>query len=141
MASRSNLFKRHMFENLLTSRGYGTNVIDMFKARPRIGLAVPPIVQISFWTMGHSWCTNRTRAEELKKLLDLNVDFDWFTPVAVYGTMFWFRPPVLRKLFLHPWKLKEFNAEPNHTDGGLAHTLARLIAYVAQDASTQPSRL
>ena len=66
MASRSNLFKRHMFENLLASRGYVTNVLDMFKARPWIGLAVPPIVQISYWTLGHSWYTNRTRAEELR---------------------------------------------------------------------------
>ena len=134
-ASKSNLFKRHMFENLLASRGYVTNVLDMFKARPWIGLALPSIVHIGFATLGHSWYVNRSRAEELKKILDLSVAFDADTPVAPYGTMFWFRPPALRKLFLHPWQMKEFNAEPNHVDGGLAHTLERLIAYVAQDAS------
>ena len=32
-----------MFENLLASRGNVTNVLDMFKARPRIGLAIPRI--------------------------------------------------------------------------------------------------
>jgi lipopolysaccharide biosynthesis protein len=48
--------------------------------------------------------------------------------------MFWFRPKALRKLFAHPWKWTDFNAEPHHVDGGLAHVLERLICYVAQDA-------
>ncbi|WP_245257340.1 rhamnan synthesis F family protein [Pseudochrobactrum sp. AO18b] len=56
------------------------------------------------------------------------------TPVAPYGTMFWFRPAALKKLFAHEWKWEDFNAEPNHIDGGLAHGLERTICYVAADA-------
>jgi hypothetical protein len=56
------------------------------------------------------------------------------TPVGAFGTMFWFRPKALRKLFEHKWKWTDFNAEPDHIDGGLAHVLERLICYVAQDA-------
>jgi rhamnosyltransferase len=48
--------------------------------------------------------------------------------------MFWFRPQALRKLFEEKWEWEEFNAEPHHVDGGLAHVLERLIAYTAQDA-------
>ena len=48
--------------------------------------------------------------------------------------MFWFRPAALRKLFAHEWKHADFNPEPNHVDGGLAHGIERTIAYVAQDA-------
>jgi rhamnosyltransferase len=48
--------------------------------------------------------------------------------------MFWFRPKALKKLFQHPWKWSDFNQEPHHVDGGLAHALERVIAYVAQDA-------
>jgi lipopolysaccharide biosynthesis protein len=132
--AQGDLFKRHMFENVLNSEGYTTNVLDMFYDKPWIGIAVPPVVQISFRTMGHAWYENRARAEELRKLLDLKVPFDADTPIATYGTMFWFRPRALRKLFAHPWKWSEYNSEPNHVDGGLAHVQERLICYVAQDA-------
>ena len=84
--------------------------------------------------MGHAWFANREKAEEIKKVLDLKVPFDPDTPVAAYGTMFWFRPRALRKLFAHPWKWSDYNAEPHHVDGGLAHVQERLICYVAQDA-------
>ncbi len=133
-AGRGNLFKRHMFENLLNSPGYTTNIMDMFRSSPWIGVAVPPVVQFSYWTLGHAWYNNRERAEEVAKLLRLKIKFDKDTPIAAYGTMFWFRPKALRKLFEHPWKWTDFNAEPNHVDGGLAHVLERLICYVAQDA-------
>ena len=57
--AHGDLFKRHMFENILNSEGYTTNVLDMFRDRPWIGVAVPPVVQISFQTMGHAWSSNR----------------------------------------------------------------------------------
>jgi lipopolysaccharide biosynthesis protein len=133
-ATRANLFKRHLFENLLDSEGYTTNVLDMFHDKAWIGVAVPPLVQISYPAMGHAWFGNREKAEEIKKILDLKVPFDPDTPVAAYGTMFWFRPRALRKLFSHPWKWSDYNPEPDHLDGGLAHVQERLICYVAQDA-------
>ncbi|MFD2056928.1 rhamnan synthesis F family protein [Mesorhizobium calcicola] len=133
-SSRGNLFKRHMVDNLLHTRGYVHNVLDMFHGNSSIGLAIPPIFHISYPTMGHSWFANRPKVEEIARLLKINVKFDESTPVAAYGTMFWFRPRALRKLFEHKWKWEEFNAEPDHLDGGLAHALERLIAYAAQDA-------
>ncbi|MFB9953212.1 rhamnan synthesis F family protein [Rhizobium puerariae] len=133
-SSRSLLFKRHMEENLLNSRGYVENVLDMFAEQPWVGLAIPPIVHISYPTLGNSWFANRPRAEKIAKMLSISVKFDDDTPVAAYGTMFWFRPKALRKLFAHNWSWEDFNAEPHHVDGGLAHVLERLIAYAAQDA-------
>jgi lipopolysaccharide biosynthesis protein len=133
-SGQANLFKRHMFENLLNSEGYATNVLDMFHDKPWVGVAVPPVVHISYPTMGHAWFTNRENAEAVKKLLGVKVPFDPDTPVAAYGTMFWFRPRALRKLFTHQWKWTDYSAEPHHVDGGLAHAQERLICYVAQDA-------
>jgi lipopolysaccharide biosynthesis protein len=132
-AGRGNLFKRHMFENLLNSRGFTTNVLDMFHDNPWIGVAVPPVVHISYGTLGHAWYANREKVAEVAKMLDIKVPFDPDTPIAAYGTMFWFRPKALRKLFEHQWKWTDFNAEPHHVDGGLAHALERLICYAAQD--------
>lgn len=133
-AGVANMFKRHMFENLLNSSGYTTNVLDMLHDQPWIGVAVPPLVHIAFPTMGHVWFNNRNTAEQLKVTLDLKVNFDPEAPVGAFGTMFWFRPKALRKLFAHPWQWSDFNAEPHHIDGGLAHVLERMICYVAQDA-------
>lgn len=133
-AGVANMFKRHMFENLLNTPGYTTNVLDMFRDQPWVGVAVPPLVHIAFPTMGHAWFNNRDTAEQLKTALDLKVRFDPDTPVGAFGTMFWFRPKALRKLFAHPWQWSDFNAEPRHIDGGLAHVLERMICYVAQDA-------
>jgi rhamnosyltransferase len=123
-----------MLDNLLNTRGYVQNVLDMFHDNPSVGVAIPPIFHISYPTMGHSWFVNKPRAEETARLLNIDVKFDDTTPVAAYGTMFWFRPRALRKMFEHKWKWEEFNAEPDHIDGGLAHVLERLITYSAQDA-------
>jgi lipopolysaccharide biosynthesis protein len=60
------------------------------------------------------------------------VPLDRDTPVAAYGTMFWFRPSALEPMFRYDWKWEDYNAEPNHVDGGLAHVQERLICYCAQ---------
>ncbi|WP_232820892.1 rhamnan synthesis F family protein [Dyella sp. C11] len=132
-AGQANNFKRHMFENLLNSPGYTANVLDMFHDNPWIGVAVPPLVHIGYPTMGHAWFTNRERAEELCQMLGLRVTMDRDTPVGAFGTMFWFRPKAIKALFAHPWQWTDFNAEPRHVDGGLAHVLERLICYAAQN--------
>jgi len=129
---RGNLFKRHMLENLLNSDGFTANVLDMFYDKPWIGVAVPPVVQISYGTMGHAWYANKPKTQEVAQKLGVTVDMDPYTPIAAYGTMFWFRPKALRRLFAYPWKWEDFNKEPHHVDGGLAHALERIICYVAQ---------
>jgi rhamnosyltransferase len=129
-----NLFKRHMIDNILDSKGYVTNLLELLRQRPWIGVAIPPIVQISFLTLGYAWYANKQKTQEMAELLDIQVNMDSDTPVAAYGTMFWFRPAALRILFKHKWKWEDFNQEPHHVDGGLAHALERLIAYAAQDA-------
>lgn len=131
--ARSNIFKRHMFENLLSSEGYAENVLDMFEDSPWIGLAIPPAIHISYSALGMGWFANKPMAVEYGAKLGLKIKFDDHTPVAAYGTMFWFRPKALRKLFEYEWSYDQFNPEPDHIDGGLAHVLERLIAYVAQD--------
>jgi rhamnosyltransferase len=133
-AARANMFKRHMFENLLSSPGFTANVLDLFKDGPTIGVAVPPLIHIAYPTMGHVWFVNRERVEMLARDLDIRVQLDPDTPVGAFGGMFWFRPKALRKLFLHPWKWEDFHGEPYPHDGSLGHALERLICYVAQDA-------
>jgi lipopolysaccharide biosynthesis protein len=130
--SRSNMFRRHLFDNLLHSEGYVSNVIRLFSENSRVGLAFPPVLHISFWTLGHSWYDNREPARRVAAALGIDVPFDEDTPVAPYGTMYWFRPAALKRMFAHSWRWEDYNAEPNHHDGGLAHVQERLISYAAQ---------
>ena len=127
-------FKQHLFDNLVASRGYVNNLLDFMDDNPNVGLLMPPTVHIGFGTLGHSWFNNREGVEKLASLLDLDVELDDATPLAPYGTMFWFRSRALRKMFEHAWRWEDYNAEPRHVDGGLAHMQERLLGYVAQDA-------
>lgn len=131
---RGNVFKRHMFDNLLNSPGHVANVLDMFRDHPWVGVAVPSIIQMSFGTLGHAWGINRTRTAEVAKRVGIDVTFDPYTPVGAFGSMFWFRPKALRKLFAHEWQWTDFEPEPYPLDGTLGHALERLITYAAQDA-------
>lgn len=133
--SQSAYFIEHLFENLLGSKSYVDNLLNLFQKDPNLGLVMPPVIHIGFGTLGFSWYTNKPKVEEICKKLHINVPLDDNTPVAPYGTMFWFRPKALRKLFEYKWNWEDFNAEPNHVDGGLAHALERTIAYATHDAS------
>lgn len=131
---RSNVFKRHMFENLLNSPGYTANVLDMFRDKPWVGMAVPSIIQMSYGTLGHAWGVNRRRTLEVAERLGIKATYDPYTPIGAFGGMFWFRPKALHKLFAHNWQWEDFEPEPYPLDGSLGHALERILTYVAQDA-------
>ncbi|MDX5383731.1 MAG: rhamnan synthesis F family protein [Rhodobacterales bacterium] len=125
-------FKAHLFDNLLPSPAAIRQILDRFEAEPDIGLMFPPVIHLGFGTLGHAWYANRPAAQDLRARLGLALPLDDHTPVAPYGTMFWFRIDALRPLFDHPWRWEDYNPEPDHVDGGLAHVQERLIGYVAQ---------
>lgn len=127
-------FKRHLIENLVASKRFVASLFDVLEqpANRNVGMVVPPVVHIGFGTLGHSWYANRKPAEQLAKKLGIEVPLDTDTPVAAYGTMFWFRPEALEPMFRYDWKWDDYNPEPNHIDGGLAHVQERLICYCAQ---------
>lgn len=127
-------FKAHLFDNLVHSEGYIRNLYDQLEENPDVGLIIPPAIHIGFGTMGHGWFANREPFAVLAKEMGLDVPMDEHTPVAPYGTMYWFRTEALRLMFEWPWRWEDYNEEPNHIDGGLAHVQERLIAYCAQQA-------
>lgn len=129
----SDHFKEHLYQNLLASPSYISSLITEMDNN-NIGLVMPPVVHISYPTHGHAWFANRSPSEAWAKKLNINVPFDDNTPIAPYGTMFWFRPEALAPLFSYPWKWEDFNEEPAHVDGGLAHVLERLIGYAAANS-------
>lgn len=127
-------FKAHLFDNLVHSPGAISQLLDRFEAEPDIGLVIPPVIHVGFGTLGHAWYTNRGAVQEQCRRMGLSVPLDIDTPVAPYGTMFWFRMEALRPMFAWEWQWDEYNPEPNHVDGGLAHVQERLIGYAVQSS-------
>jgi lipopolysaccharide biosynthesis protein len=129
------LFKHHTIDNLLSSAGYVGRILEMFDKQASLGMIFPPVVNIGFPTMGHSWFTNRLVAAEWAKKLDLHTVFDRTTPLAPYGTMFWARPDALRKMIEYPFRYEDFAPEKEGwNDGMLGHVLERLYGYTVMDA-------
>ena len=129
-----NSFRDHLFENLVRSPGYVRGILDRMEAEPDVGLVIPPVIHVGFGTLGHSWYNNKPALAALAKQMYIDVPLDDFTPVTAYGTMYWFRTDALLKMFRWQWKWEDYNAEPHHIDGGLAHVQERLIGYCVQDA-------
>ncbi|GAA1885969.1 rhamnan synthesis F family protein [Lapillicoccus jejuensis] len=128
------LFKHHMFDNLLSSPGYVGALLDLFAQDETLGMVFPPVVNISYPTIGHSWFTNRENARALADELGIAAPFDASTPVAPYGGMFWCRPQALAPLLRRDWRYEDFPDESGWGDGGLAHVIERLYAYSAAEA-------
>ncbi|MEM6906797.1 MAG: rhamnan synthesis F family protein, partial [Pseudomonadota bacterium] len=114
------------------SRAYVARLFDIIEANPNVGVVIPPTVHIGYGTLGHAWFTNRRAVTRTMRLMGIKLPLDEHTPLAAYGTMYWFRPQALRRMFEHPWKWEDYNAEPHHVDGGMAHVQERLICYAAQ---------
>jgi len=129
--NRADGFKHHLLENLLGSDGYVANLFDLFEREPNAGIVIPPTVHIGYPTLGHAWFLNKPRVESLAKDLGIKVNFDTHTPVATYGSMFWFRPAALRRLFEYPWTWRQFD-EAIYGDSDLPHAIERLVTYCAQ---------
>jgi rhamnosyltransferase len=130
-SNRGDGFKYHLLDNLLGSRGYIENLFDMLEREPRVGVVIPPTVHIGYPTLGHAWFLNKPRVEALAQLLGIRVPFDIHTPVATYGSMFWFRPESLKRLFEHGWTWGQFD-EKVYGDSDLPHAIERLVTYCAQ---------
>lgn len=131
----ADLFKHHTIDNLLSSTGYVASVLRLFTEQDSLGMVFPPVVNIGFPTLGHSWFTNRESAVDLARRLGIHTQFDRSTPVAPYGGMFWARPEALSKLLDARLSFEDFEDFPgSYGDGMLTHVLERLYGYVVMDA-------
>lgn len=130
-------FSYKCFENVLGSDKFIQNVITTFEDNPRLGLLTPPPPNHSsfYQTLYSSWANNYKNTCKLAKKLNLNVNIHWSCePIAPLGTMFWFRPKAMKKLFDENWEYDDFPEEPNSYDGTLLHAIERIYPYIVQDA-------
>ncbi|GAA5819218.1 MAG: rhamnan synthesis protein F [Methanobrevibacter sp. CfCl-M3] len=128
-------------ENIYGTQEYVENVINLFENDNQLGLAVAPEPNHGdfFWTVQKEWTPNSNNIKNTKKLLEqigVNVPIDSeHQVVAPLGSVFWFRPLAMKKLFDIKWKYEDFPDEPFPLDGTISHAIERAYPFVAQDAN------
>ena len=130
-------FRYKCYEGNLSSKEYVMNILGTFKENRRLGILMPPPSNHGnfFHTIGNEWGSNLKETEELATKLGLKVPLHWGEePISPLGTMFWFRPKAMKKLFDYDWKYEDFPKEPNGYDGTILHAIERIYGFVIQDA-------
>ena len=123
------LFKEHLYDNLLASSDHVAGILADFAAHPGLGMAIAPMPHMGYPTMGHAWFANRAPAREFAKRVGITVPFDDDQPLAPYGSMFIARPEALSLLTGAGLVPEDFPEEGGYKDGSLAHVIERLLAY------------
>ena len=133
--NHADMFKQHCVDNLLSSPGYVAKILLKFQEQASLGMVFPPVVNIGFPTLGHSWFTNLPLAREVADRLGIHTVFDAATPLSANGGMFWARPETLVKLADSAFDYDDFGGtDDEYRDGTLGHVLERLYGYAVMDA-------
>lgn len=125
------LFKHHMLDNVLNSTPYVERILALFQDNKTLGMVYPPIINIGYPTLGHSWFANYGPGLALAHKLGIGIPFDKTTPLSPYGSMFWARPAAIRRMAEHEFKWQDYPQEGGYSDGSLAHVQERILGYCA----------
>lgn len=127
-------FMDSLFENLLGSKEYIYNIMELFENNPHLGLAAPPIpVHGQYFCLKQdAWTCCFEETAKLAKRLGLSVRIDKDKPPFILSTSFWCRTKALEPLFKHGFTYEDFVAEPMPEDGTISHAIERILPYIAQ---------
>ncbi len=122
--------------NLLGSKEYICNVLNLFEENSEIGLAVTPQPEGEYlyaW-YGDSWYSNYQNTCDLAKRIGVLSSIDREVPNRALGTVFWARTKAINKLLNYDWNYSDFPEEPMPNDGTISHAVERILPFVAKDA-------
>ena len=130
-------------ENVCKNAAHVLNVLCEFARDPYLGILCPPYPTHGLYFMNMcsgGWGPNFENTKQLLKTLRLDVPISVEeSPIAPFGSVFWFRPDALEPLFAHGWQHSEFPPEPLPQDGTISHAIERVYPFVAQAAGYYPA--
>ncbi len=135
-------FNYKCFENCLGSNNLIKNIIRTFKDNERLGMLMPPPPNHGnfYQIAGSEWANNFDNTASVLYNLGIKVQIDWRKePVSPLGTMFWFRPNVLKPLFDRKYTYEDFPKEPNNYDGTILHAIERAYGLICQHEGYYPA--
>ncbi len=121
--------------NVLASRQYVNNILNLFEQEQNLGLLVQtlPVLGTYYGMLGNEWGDDFLFSKQLLFRLGCQIDINEnFPPVAPFGDIYWARSKALAPIFEYDWMLSDFPNEPVPPDGTILHALERIPCYVAQ---------
>ena len=130
-------------ENVCKNSAHVLNVLCEFENDPYLGILCPPYPSHGLYFMNMcsgGWGPNFENTKKLLEQLGLGVPISGEeSPIAPFGSVFWFRPKALEPLFAHGWQHTDFPPEPLPQDGTISHAIERIYPFVAQAAGYYPA--
>lgn len=130
-------------ENVCKNAAHVRNVLCEFENDPYLGILCPPYPTHGLYFLNMcsgGWGPNFENTKKLLKELGLNVPISGEeSPIAPFGSVFWFRPKALAPLFDRGWQHEDFPPEPLPQDGTISHAIERIYPFVAQAAGYYPA--
>ena len=130
-------------ENVCKNAAHVRNVLCEFENDPYLGILCPPYPTHGLYFLNMcsgGWGPNFENTKKLLKDLGLSVPISGEeSPIAPFGSVFWFRPKALEPLFAHGWQHTDFPPEPLPQDGTISHAIERVYPFVAQAAGYYPA--
>ena len=130
-------FRHKYYESNLSSKEYVMNILGLFKENKKLGMLMPPLPNHGnyFHMIGNEWGDYLKETEELAKKLGLKIPIYWGEePISPLGTMFWFRPEAMKKLFDYDWKYEEISTNSKSKNSVSVRAIERIYGFVIQDA-------
>lgn len=126
----------NLWGNMLATKNYVYNILELFEKRPGLGILVPPEPLGEHMTAWYenSWGADFIQCMELAKKMKLSVNISESKPPITLSSAFWIRKNAFQKLLNINWKYEDFPDEPMPRDGTISHAIERIWGYVSQDA-------
>ncbi|MFP3041971.1 rhamnan synthesis F family protein [Treponema primitia] len=112
-------------------------IVNIFNTNSKIGIIIPELpfifhipIPLRFSYEKNMQVTMQGLWRKMECRKDINFEV-LMTPIMSCGTMFWYRPEALRRLFQLKISMEEVPPEPLTIDGTLLHCIERIVVYLA----------
>jgi len=129
-------WRSYLLDNLLQQHAT-IDILNLFFLNTNLGIVYPPLyrdIYHAFFSAGDSPFQEVTLVRKYLAEIGLpSIDNYNEIPFSA-GTMFWYRPAALNRMFYDGLSYNDFPKEPVGVNGTLAHAIERLPSYIASIA-------
>ena len=129
-------WRNYLFDNLLNKKSV-LDILKIFYEDENVGIVYPPLNKDVYSIHNSTGDPIFQEIDLIKTYLskiELPVITNYSEILFSAGTMFWYRPSALKKLFFNNLSYNDFPNEPIGSNGTLAHAIERLPSYIASDS-------
>lgn len=130
-------WNHYMYECLMKSPHYISEIVNMFHENPDLGIIFPPyspLYNMVFPEGYYGSLEDQAQRQYVLDDLDASPPAEDCQPIFSAGTMYWYRPVALQKLLTWDIDYSKFPIEPHPHAGTLSHGIERVLPYIAQSA-------